>query len=336
MNLNWQADTGPGLWDARMPMMLKRPLVVVPVDSSPGGETTVAYAIALAKRRKADLDLLRVTRPRGPSVFDSPDLAVVGQTSSSNGRIDHLPDPSRAEALTSTTEHDDLHVRHVTHKGEPSKVIAAHAQLAMAAVIVIGKYYGSSRWRKSAGVASSLSRSTPVPVLIVPPQEPGNRSLRTGPFINIVSAVDFTVSSAVALRAALELARTSGGRVTMVHALKNAPGRMVFSGSEAAGAIDEVHAEAANVAARLRREIPASAAGQVDSRVTTGDPHHGIIDVAAQVQADLIVMGVPPRGRVDEVLFGSTLRGVLRRATIPVLVLPVIAGAHEWVVGARP
>ena len=314
-------------------MMLTRPLVVVPVDSSPGGETTVAYAVALAKRRGADVDLLRVARPRGPSVFDSPDLAVVGQTTSSHGRIEHLPDSSPSDALTS--DHD-VHVRHVTQNGEPAKAIAAYAQLAMAAVIVIGKYYGSPRWRKSAGVASGLSRSAPVPVLIVPPQDPADGSLRTGPFVNIVSAVDFTVSSAVALRTALDLARTSGGRVTMVHALKNASGRMVFSGSEAFGAMDEAHAEAANVAARLRREIPASAAHQVDSRVTTGDPHHGILDVASQVQADLIVMGVPPRGRVDEVLFGSTLRGVLRRATSPVLVLPVVAGAHEWVVAARP
>ena len=70
--------------------------------------------------------------------------------------------------------------------------------------------------------------------------------------------------------------------------------------------------------------------------MTTGEPHRGILDVASQVGADLIVMGVPPRGRVDEVLFGSTLRGVLRRATTPVLVLPVVAGAHEWVVGVRP
>jgi nucleotide-binding universal stress UspA family protein len=46
------------------------------------------------------------------------------------------------------------------------------------------------------------------------------------------------------------------------------------------------------------------------------------------------VMGVPPRGRMDEVLFGSTLREVVRQAVSPVLVLPVVAGAHEWVVGA--
>jgi len=103
-----------------------------------------------------------------------------------------------------------MRVRHVTHKGEPAKAIPAYAQLAVAAVIVIGKYYGSPRWRRSAGVAGSLSRSAPVPVLIVPPQDATNTSLRTGPFTNIVSAVDFTVSSAVALRTALDLARTNG------------------------------------------------------------------------------------------------------------------------------
>jgi len=316
--------------------MPQRPLVVVPVDSSEGGATTVAYAVALAKRRGANVDLLHVVRPRGPSVFDSPDLALIGQTSSADDRIHSPVDSSRSDALTATAAHDGVHVRRVTHKGQRSTAIAAYAQLATAAVIVIGKYYGSSRWRRSAGIASSLGRSTPVPLLIVPPQDPADGPLRTGPFINIVSAVDFTVSSAVALRTALDLARTSGGRVTMVHALKNAPGRMLFSGSEAFGAIDEAHAEAANVAARFRREIPASAASHVDSRVTTGDPDRGILDVASQVQADLIVMGVPPRGRVDEVLFGSTLRGVLRRATSPVLVLPVPGGAYEWVVGGGP
>jgi nucleotide-binding universal stress UspA family protein len=325
-------DTPAGLWDAPLLTMLEQPLVVVPIDSSEPGEAAVAYAVALARRRGAAVDLLHVVRPRGPSAFDSPDLAA-DPASSTLGHIDHPTNAARSDALTFTPA-NDVRIRHVTYRGQPSKAVAAYVQLATASVIVIGKYYGSSRWRKSVGVASSLSRSTPVPVLVVPPQQPGEASLRTGPFANIVSAVDFTVSSALALRTAVDLARTSGGRVTLVHALTNAPGRMVFSGSEAFSAIDEAQAEASNIAARLRREIPASAAEQVESRVITGTPDRGIIDVASQIQADLIVMGVPPRGRIDEVLSGSTLRGVLRRATIPVLVLPVVAGAHEWIVGA--
>ena len=330
---NLRGDTRLGLWDSRIQTMPKRPLVVVPVDSPPDEEPAVEFAVALAKRRGADVHLLHVVRPRGPSVFDSPDLAVFGQTSSAGRSGDRVGESTRQHEVTSTVEHDHVHIQKVSQKGHPTKAIPAYAQLAMAAVIVIGKYYGSPRWRKSAAIASGVGRSAPVPVLIVPPPDSSDAPLRTGPFTNIVSAVDFTVSSAVALRSALNLAGTSGGRVTMVHALKNAPGRMVFSGGEAVNAVDEVHAEAANAAARLRDQIPATAAGRVDSRVTTGDPAQGILHVASERDADLIVMGVPPRDRVDEVLFGSTLRAVVRRATIPVLVLPVVAGAYEWLVG---
>lgn len=314
--------------------MQKRPLIVVPIDSSPGEDTTVACALALAKRRKANVDLLRVVRPRRASVFDSPDPS--SQRSIPRRPIDRLAGSSHPGPSISSADHGDVVVREVTRAGTPSTAVAAYAQLAVAAVIVIGKFYGSRRWRVSTAVASSLGRSAPVPVLIVPPGDAAEASPGTGPFTNIVSAVDFTVASAVALRTAIDLARTSGGRVTMVHALTNAPGRMVFSGHEAFGAIDELHTEAVRVAARLRREIPPSAARHVDSRVTTGEPHRGIIDVATEIEADLIVMGVPPRGRIDEVLFGSTLRGVLRRATTPVLVLPVVAGAHEWIIGGTP
>ena len=316
-------------------MMPKRPLVVVPVDSSPDSEVTVAYALALAKRRQADVDMLDVVRPRGPSVSDSPDLALVGQRLPAKGRGARIRNSSRRDERISTGGRHDVRIRHVSYKGAPAKAIGAYAQLAAAVLIVVGRYYGSPRWRKSTEIASGVGRSAPVPVLIVPPRGDTDELVRTGPFTNILSAVDFTVSSAVALRTALDLARRSGGRVTMVHGLENAPGGMAFSGGEASKAIDEIHAQAATVAARLRREVPVAAAGQVDVRVTTGDPSRVILHVASDIHADLIVLGVPPRGRVDETLFGSTLRRVVRRATVPVLVLPVVAGAHEWLWGLR-
>jgi hypothetical protein len=34
---------------------------------------------------------------------------------------------------------------------------------------------------------------------------------------------------------------------------------------------------------------------------------------------------------MDEMVSGSTLRAVLRHATTPVLVVPVVAGDYEWV-----
>ena len=54
-----------------------------------------------------------------------------------------------------------------------------------------------------------------------------------------------------------------------------------------------------------------------------------ILAIAARSDADLVVMGIAHRSWLDRLLFGSTLRRVLRRATVPVLVVPVVAGAHK-------
>lgn len=67
----------------------------------------------------------------------------------------------------------------------------------------------------------------------------------------------------------------------------------------------------------------------LDARVTTGAPHRQILDIA-EVKGDLIVMGVPPRNRLDEALFGSTVRNLVRLVKIPVLMIPVPAGASKW------
>jgi nucleotide-binding universal stress UspA family protein len=149
-------------------------------------------------------------------------------------------------------------------------------------------------------------------------------------FGHIVSAVDFTVASAVAVRTVLDLIRRTGARLTLVHALKNAPNRTVHTGIEAMRVARDLRTQVEHIAERLRRRVPADIRIRADARVTTGDPHRGILDVASEVEADLIVMGIPPRSQFNQVAFGSTLRQVLRRTKVPVLVLPVAAGAYKW------
>ena len=104
----------------------------------------------------------------------------------------------------------------------------------------------------------------------------------------------------------------------------------VFASGEALRITRKLSGQTTQFGERLRRNVPADVRLRVDARVTTGEPHRRILDIASEVKADLIVMGVPPRSRFDEVLFGSTLRSVLRRTKTPVLVLPVLAGAYEW------
>jgi nucleotide-binding universal stress UspA family protein len=151
-------------------------------------------------------------------------------------------------------------------------------------------------------------------------------------FIEILCAVDFTVASAVAMRHALELASHSGGRLTLLHVLDNVPQGMAFSGADALKVVRQVDDVSQLVGARLQREVPteAWASGRVEPRVTTGIRHREILDVAEEIDADLIVMGVAPRTVLERALSGSVSRAVARRAHVPLLLVPAVAGIYEW------
>ena len=301
--------------------MARMPLFVVPVDFAPEMEATVSTAIALAKECEAHVHLLEVVSP-SRLLDDRADFRLSTRTTSKR-------DWSRLADSIQAAETGEVDVRIVAYRGDALKIIASYAQLTKARLIVIGQHYGTSRWRRNTRIVSTLSRAAPAPVLVLPPRRQPEKP-KPLLFAHIVSAVDFTVASAVAVRTVLGLIRRTGARLTLVHALKHAPHPMAFSGREAIKGDRTLRAQAAEAATQLRRKVPANAGIRVDARVTTGDPHHGILDIASEVKADLIVMGVPPRTRLDELVSGSTLRSVLRRANIPVLVLPVPAGSYEW------
>ena len=295
---------------------------VVPIEVSPGMGATLSTALALAGACGARVDVLQVAPTRRPSLLgDNAHFQLAIQKSSRQ--------VARLAETIESAGHRRIDLRTIAYRGNPSEIITSHAHLAKATLILLDQHYGTSRWRRSTRVVNDLARSSPVPVLVLPAQRRSAKAAQTS-FRHILSAVDLTVASAVALRTVLDLVRRTGSELTLVHALANTPGHMVFSSGEGAKIRRHLQSQAANVAERLRRKIPASIGVEVDVRVTTGDPHRGILTVASEVNADLVVMGVPPRSRIDEVLFGSTLQRVLRRTKIPLLVVPVAAGAHKW------
>jgi nucleotide-binding universal stress UspA family protein len=293
-------------------IVFNRSLIVVPVDGSPETERTVQYAVSVARRRGAEIHVIQVVDRRSGTLWRAPE---------SERRL-----RARLRAVRLAVEQEGVSLRIVTLRGDRLSVIPAYAQLNAASLIVVGHRYGSSRLWRNSGVASRLSRSSPVPVLVVPALEPAavNRVSR------ILAAVDFTVSSAIALRTAADWSKRHGARVTMLHAMDPLD-QMALSGGEAWRLVQQLPAEVTVLSKRLKRK--AASLGCVDAEpvVVTGDAFRGIVTTAKETSADLIVMGVAPRGRFDEVLSGSTLRAVLRRATVPVLVVPVVGGGHEWI-----
>jgi nucleotide-binding universal stress UspA family protein len=151
-------------------------------------------------------------------------------------------------------------------------------------------------------------------------------------FSEILSPVDFTVASALAMRSALRFARRVGSRVTVLHVLEGLPSRMVLSAGEALRVIAETNNLTADVTARLRSEVQreSGSSQRVVTSVQTGVANHTILDVAQEIKADLIVMGNARRGLFDRAIVGSTSRRVINRARCPVLLVPSVAGTYDW------
>lgn len=68
---------------------------------------------------------------------------------------------------------------------------------------------------------------------------------------------------------------------------------------------------------------------QVTTRIVQGTPVLDIIDEAANLSADVIVLGSHRHGVLHHLLLGSVSGGVLKRATCPVLIVPAPVAAES-------
>jgi len=303
--------------------MSKRQLVLVAIDHATDVERTMEVALGAAKARGADVHAIEVVPHRAVLDDDRRDLWTFAPHDDRGVAIG-----PQVASIPRSADRDGVRVRRVTLRGEPAHVIPAWAQLHEASVLVVERDYGSSRFWRNVRVVEDLARRSPIPLLVLPRRHTPERD--EAGLRRILTPVDFSIASAVALRTAVDLAHRHGARVTLLHALEDVPRHMIVSGSEAWRRLQGLPAQVEAVAGRLRRNAAFFGADDVETEVATGVADGAILDIAARSDADLVVMGVAHRSWLDRTLFGSTLRRVLPRATVPILVVPVVAGAHEW------
>jgi nucleotide-binding universal stress UspA family protein len=303
--------------------MFTRQVVLVAIDHATDMKRIMSVALSAARAREADVDVIQVMPHRPVRIDDRTGPRTFEPHTDRGAEI-----RSRLASIPRTDGDDGVSVRSVTLRGEPERVIPAYAQVRQATMLVLQRDFGSSRFWRHGRVVDDVARQSAIPLLVVPTRK---RPERDEPGLRrIVTAVDSSLAAGVGLRTAVNLARRHGARVTLVHALSDAPQHMVLSGSEAWELVRRLPAQAAAVAERLRRRAALFGAHDVDTEVATGVADAAILDVAARHDADLVVMGIAHRSWLDRLLYGSILRRVLRRATVPVLVVPVVAGTHNW------
>jgi nucleotide-binding universal stress UspA family protein len=131
----------------------------------------------------------------------------------------------------------------------------------------------------------------------------------------IVAAVDVTSLTNRIVSAAATLARTlPGAELHLVHVVAP-PGHVVAKGKTEVIDAGRVHLD--RVTERMHAVYP----GRIVGHLAVGKPWREILQVASDVEADLVVIGSHGKRTTERLLLGSVSEEVVRKAHCPVFVI---------------
>jgi nucleotide-binding universal stress UspA family protein len=140
----------------------------------------------------------------------------------------------------------------------------------------------------------------------------------------ILYATDFSDSSAVGAETALYLAKLGGAHLHVLHVISEfaAMQRTMIPPSAFLALEKEIEVQAVvQIEAFCRKHFGEQV--MTETHTTIGIPFKEIMAKAAEIKADLIIIGTHGSTGIEHVIVGSTAERLLRRATkIPVLAVP--------------
>jgi len=292
---------------------------LVPLDGSSLAEAVLPVTATLADTLHCRITLLHVIERGAPSaVHGEPHLTEVSQAEA------YL---ERAAQRLAGVARVDRHV-HAGRELDVARSIAQHAAELDADLVVLCTH-GRSRLRHRlfGGIAQRVAGKGRTPILLVPPAGAGP----TRPFRcrTVLVPLDGQSGHEQGLQPAAELARACRASL---HLLAVVPTLGTLSGERAATGqilpgttaalleLDEERAEqyVSDLVAKL-----AAGGLEVTAEVGRGDPTAMILETAARIEADLIVLGTHGRSGLDAFWSASVAPRIAQRAHLPVLLVPV-------------
>jgi nucleotide-binding universal stress UspA family protein len=146
----------------------------------------------------------------------------------------------------------------------------------------------------------------------------------------ILVPTDFSPSSEPAQEFAVELARSTGASITLVHVYNPTPYE-IPEGMPISGIVnvDGVIAEFRKLLEAAKQRALQAGAARVDTLLAQGTAYAEIVRIAEQQGYGMIVIGTHGRTGFAHMLLGSVAEKVVRRAPCPVITVPQRSRAQK-------
>lgn len=299
--------------------------ILVALDGSPFSEHALPAALALAQRSGAALAIAHVHQMSTPAVALSGELLF-------DSTLDNLLCEEEQAYLDSMAARLAVAlgrpVRATLLDGPVIKALVRHAQAIDASTILLtthGRGGIARAWLGS--VADQLMRQSPVPVMVLHPQDTEPDLVATPVFRHILIPLDGSPLAEQAIPLALKLGRPMGARYTLLQVVAPMMRGYFVDGLSThpdTKALEQNWAMAQSylekVAAPLRE-----AGHVVNALAPVGQPAEAILRIASEQSADLIALTTRGHGGLARMLLGSVADKLVRGAKIPLLVYHPIA-----------
>ena len=300
--------------------------VLVPVDFSRASVAAIDYAIKLAGRFGAEVNVVHVMEPVSPLVGIRGMPLYIPEAETEDRIRRHLRGVARSHGIPLRPEH--IHAI----KGQPFAEICRLARKIGIDLIVIPTHGHTGLTRLALGsTAERVVRYAHCPVLVL--RQTKAKAGRNGklvfprlPFRKIVVPVDFSDCSLKGLSYAKELAKAFDARLVILHSVHLQ--YYVTSDEYARYDFPMVMEQTERFAERQLRDLMEKTDWEgikVESALEIGHAGEQVCDRAKDRKADLIVTSTHGRTGLKHVFIGSTAEYVVRHAPCPVLVVP----SHE-------
>jgi nucleotide-binding universal stress UspA family protein len=197
----------------------------------------------------------------------------------------------------------------------PDQILKVATEEEVSLIVVATAGRGGARRTMFGSVADDLVRRAPCPVLTAGPIRQGKRSAQLK---TLLYPTDFSPTAEAAWPLVEALALASGGQVILLHIMPEVPDDSRISVTERAKLESHYRRRAEESAAAL---LSKSRLPQSRTRVVLGHdvPGEEIVNRAAGLDADVIVMGTHGWSGLLSWALGSVARHVIQAAPCPVL-----------------